>query len=118
MPARPLQIGTQARLHIQEAQANYVRYERLAQNPLDIGWALVLLFYSALHLVQAHALAKCPTLSPTSSAWRKVPEDHGERSKYVSSRHRDRGVVHGEIIVAKMNLKRIRMLCRQDRRTR
>ena len=84
MPARPLQIGTQARLHIQAAKGNYGRFERLALNPPDVGWALVLLFYSALHLVQAHALAKCPTISPASPSWRKVPEDHSERLKYIS----------------------------------
>lgn len=79
MPPHRLQIGKQARLHIQEAQENYERYERLLHSPPDAGWALVSLFYSAVHLVQAHAIAKCPTLHPPSP----VPMDHYTRSRYV-----------------------------------
>jgi hypothetical protein len=84
MPARSLQIGAQARLHILEAKDDYERYERLLQNPADVGWALVSQFYSAVHLVQAHAIAKCPTISPRSTLWRDIPKDHFERLKYIS----------------------------------
>ena len=79
MPLRSLQIGSSARFHIRGAKGNYERYERYLQNPTDIDLALVSLFYSALHLVQAHAIAKCPTRQ-----WPSAPENHVERSLYIS----------------------------------
>lgn len=80
MPSRQppkLQPGKKAREHIAGAQANYQRYERLLQTPEDTGWALVALFYAALHLVQAHAVTKCALLQEP------LPENHNERMKYV-----------------------------------
>ena len=81
MPSRPplrLQPGREARAHIAEAQDNYRRYKRFLQTPEDTSWALVALFYSALHLVQAHAITKCAL---THEA---VPTSHNERIKYVA----------------------------------
>ena len=79
MPRRLLITGTSARFHILGAKENYERYERLLKNPPDVDWALVSLFYSALHLVQAHAIANCPTRQ-----WPNPPENHAERSEYIS----------------------------------
>ena len=57
MPPK-LQPGKEAREHLAGAKVNYQRYQRFLQMPEDIGWALVALFYAALHLVQAHAITK------------------------------------------------------------
>lgn len=81
MPSRQppkLQPGKQARKHIDGARGNYQRYERLLQTPEDKGWAVVALFYAALHLVQAHAIAKSGPLQEP------VPDNHNERIKYVN----------------------------------
>ena len=40
--------------HTQEAFANFQRYELFRDNPVHTSWAVVLLFYSALHLVDAY----------------------------------------------------------------
>ncbi len=70
MPSRQpprLQSGKQARKHIDGAQENYQRYERLLQTPEDAAWSIVALFYTALHLVQAHAVAKSGLLTGAGS---------------------------------------------------
>ena len=80
MPSRQspeIQPGKKAREHIAGAQANYQRYERLLQSPEDVGWAFVALFYAALHLVQAHAIAKSGRLQEP------VPDNHNVRIKYI-----------------------------------
>ena len=79
MAAKPprLHPGKQAKEHISQAQNNYQRYLRLLQTPEEAGWALVILFYAALHLVQAHAITRHPGEAP--------PKDHQERSIYVAS---------------------------------
>lgn len=81
MPSNPLpklRPGKQARAHIAEAKSNYDRYSRFAANTDDTGWAIVVLFYSALHLVQAHAVTRCPALRE------KIPNSHVDRNSYVS----------------------------------
>ncbi len=80
MPSRQLpqlQPGKQARKHIDGARGNYQRYQRFLQTPEDAGWALVVLFYAALQLVQAHAIAKSGRLQEP------LPANHNERIKYV-----------------------------------
>ena len=59
MPPLPAAIEA-SNNHIQEAKNNYDRYKRLLEDDRDIDWALVLLFYSAVHLVQAHAMRHLP----------------------------------------------------------
>ena len=81
MPSRQppkLQPGKEARKHLAHSSANYRRYKRLLQTPEDAGWALVVLFYTALHLVQAHAITKCALLQEPP------PENHNERIKYMA----------------------------------
>ena len=79
MAARPQRLypGKRARQHITQAQNNYQRYLRFVETPEDAGWALVVLFYAALHLVQAHAITKHPGETP--------PKDHQERKVYVAN---------------------------------
>ncbi len=64
--------------HIQEAKDNYERYQRLLQDDRDLDWALVVLFYSAMHLVQAHAERFARRLNEV------IPADHQERNGYAS----------------------------------
>ena len=92
MPSRqPIQLqpGKQARKHIDEARKDYERYQRWLQMPVDEGWAVVALFYAALHLVQAHAIAKSGRLQEL------VPENHNERIKYVKNHL---GRIEGEYV--------------------
>jgi hypothetical protein len=72
-----LQPGKKAREHLAGARANHQRYQRFLQTPEDTGWALVALFYAALHLVQAHAITKCALVQEA------VPGNHNERIKYL-----------------------------------
>jgi hypothetical protein len=73
-----LQPGKEARQHLAGARANHQRYERFSPTSEDRDWALVALFYAALHLVQAHAITKCALTRET------VPSNHNERIKYLS----------------------------------
>ena len=67
--------------HIQVAKENYERYQRLLQNNLDIDWALIALFYCAVHLVQAHAAMYAPRIPGE-----RVPVDHKTRNHYAANR--------------------------------
>ena len=71
----PVQYSPRIQEHIDEAQANYNRYETMLKNPADISWRLVFLFYSALHLVQAYARINTPD---------DIPGDHEDRNNYVA----------------------------------
>jgi hypothetical protein len=75
-------LSAQARAHLDEAAANYRRYRWLldANEP---DWALTLLFYSALHLIQAYAEQEAthPGAAP-------APADHPARRAYVADRLR------------------------------
>ena len=73
MPA-PKTANKEALEHIAEAYVNYRRYERFLNNSEDVSWAIVALFYSAVHLMQAYAHAKTPANMPTT---------HIERGTYV-----------------------------------
>jgi hypothetical protein len=66
--------------HIQEASDNYARYQMMSEQDRDLGWAVTLLFYSALHLVQAHAERHC-TRTPSNP----FPVDHQSRDPYVAN---------------------------------
>lgn len=61
--------------HIEEAKANYQRYELMLERDENVSWAAVFLFYSAIHLIQARAF------QDTSD---DIPGDHEDRSDYVS----------------------------------
>ena len=65
--------------HIEEAEANYLRYEILRERD-EFGWAGVLLSYSALHLIEAH---RCKYHPET------LILDHSQRNSYVASELRE-----------------------------
>ena len=83
MPPK-LMPGKEAKRYLDEAHDNYLRYNRLLSTPEDMGWAAVVLFYTALHLVQAHATAKCKADTRI-----KLPEKHLERNSYVANHCRN-----------------------------
>jgi hypothetical protein len=66
--------------HIEEAKENFERYERFLADNRDIDWALIALFYSAVHLVQAHAERQTRTVRDPAG----IPGDHASRNGYVS----------------------------------
>ena len=74
MPARKT-ANKQSLRHLQEASANYRRYQDFLKEPQNVQWAIVFLFYSALHLVQAYACDKSPDLKL---------KDHEARDSYVA----------------------------------
>ena len=63
----------QSNRHISESSTNYTRYENL-KNSGEYGWAVVLLFYSALHLVEAYKCIHHPSNKFSS---------HSQRDDYV-----------------------------------
>ncbi len=75
MPA-PKTTDREALEHIAEAHANYRRYERFLNNSEEVSWAVVALFYSAVHLMQAYAHAKTPM---------NMPDAHEKRAVYISN---------------------------------
>src|SRR5438128_1346011 len=77
-PGPPPDPSRGAKRHIQEARENYDRYSRLLAAG-DASWALVLLFYSALHLVQADAVVR-----NEKGRGPAPPVDHTERRAYVA----------------------------------
>ena len=66
--------------HLEKARRNYVLYERFQTEAQDPDWALTLLFYAALHLVQAYAVQDCARRN------RPAPRHHTERLGYVRDR--------------------------------
>ncbi len=89
----PDNFSKEAKKHVREAWRNYCLYERwLEQEP---SWALVLLFYSAVHLVQAHAINLAST-NPRII----VPADHLQRRRYIMERLRRIIADYGELQAA------------------
>lgn len=76
----PPVIDPEALKHIEEAKRNYERYQAFIDNSLYFDWAIVTLFYSALHLVQAFAVD-----SFKKGRTREVPKDHVDRDRYINS---------------------------------
>jgi len=79
LPAKLLPARV-SRPHLKEAHTNYQRYQRFLTEPENFDWAIVLLFYSALHLVQAHAISKAKA---DASVIR--PESQFDRDRYVAN---------------------------------
>lgn len=77
--AVPKNTDRDALEHIAEAYANYRRYERFLNDPEEVSWAVVALFYSAVHLMQAYAHAKTPM---------NMPDTHEKRAVYISNQMR------------------------------
>ena len=68
-------ISPKSREHLQEAYENYCRYKKFLDDKENLNWAIVLLFYSAVHLVNAYAATKDPYTRFTS---------HQDRDKYIN----------------------------------
>ena len=73
MPA-PRTTNSKSREYLQEAYENYQRYEKSLDQQEYLNWAIVFLFYSAVHLINAYAIAKHPN---------KQFHSHQERDEYV-----------------------------------
>ena len=61
-----------AQQHLERARRNFAAYQRLRDGGADLDWAIVALFYTALHLVQAYFVE-----SATSGF--DIPRDHEQR---------------------------------------
>jgi hypothetical protein len=72
----PARLNAEAQAHIEKARESYSLFERLSSEGEYPDWAGVLLFYTALHLVQAHAEQNSP----------HPPSTHQERRHYVAQR--------------------------------
>lgn len=75
MPA-PRTTNPQSLRHLQEAYINYQRYESFLDEPQNLHWAVVLLFYSAVHLVDAYIAGKHPDV--------KIAK-HEDRDSYIAN---------------------------------
>jgi hypothetical protein len=59
--------------HVQQAREFFRFYERLVDEGEELGWAVVVLFYTALHLVQAYAVRRG-----------ERPTGHDERRGFIA----------------------------------
>lgn len=73
MPA-PKTTSRRSREHLQEVYENYCRYQNALDRQEYLNWAIVFLFYSAVHLINAYAATKHPD--------RKF-ESHYDRDEYI-----------------------------------
>jgi hypothetical protein len=71
--------GSRRQPTISRARLNYQLYNKLADEGVHLDWAVTLLFYTALHLVQAFLIELAADPS-------QVPRDHADRRYYVSTR--------------------------------
>jgi hypothetical protein len=72
----PVVLNEDANDHLAQARRNYRLYLQLRAGGEFTEWALTVLFYTAVHLVQAYAAQHGP--------W--VPANHGERAEYIRER--------------------------------
>jgi hypothetical protein len=70
-PAKPLALE-----HLAKARRNYKVYLDLKQKGEHLDWAVVVLFYTALHLVQAYLVENAKTKFD-------IPEDHRARDPCI-----------------------------------
>jgi hypothetical protein len=66
-----------AKRHLEKARSNFVLYSRLKSDATHLDWAVTVLFYTALHLVQAHIVESAATGFD-------IPRDHPERDSSVA----------------------------------
>jgi hypothetical protein len=66
-----------AERHLEQARANHRLYARLLAEGTDLDWAVTLLFYTALQLVQAYFV------ETAQSGW-DVPHTHEHRTQRVA----------------------------------
>jgi hypothetical protein len=65
-----------ARTYEEQAQRNYTLYRQLRDEGAHLDWAVTLLFYSALHLINV-------VLIETGTAF-DLPRDHGDRNVAIA----------------------------------
>jgi hypothetical protein len=68
LPSKPLAVK-----HLTRARQNYDTYKRLTTSGQGLDWAVTILFYAALHLVQAYFVEQAATAFD-------VPQTHQERT--------------------------------------
>jgi hypothetical protein len=66
-----------AERHLARACSNFQFYEKLKSEQANLDWAVTVLFYSALHLVQAHFVE-------VANTGFDIPRDHPERDNLVA----------------------------------
>ncbi len=76
---RAANISRHARRHVEEARRNYSRYTAHVCDDPDL--AVTELFWSALHLVQAHAVH-----AAARPPFPDIPRTHADRNEYVRLR--------------------------------
>jgi len=74
-PATPPLKATAAK-HLARARRNYQTYQRLKSSGQDLDWAVTVLFYTALHLVQAYFVEQAATGFD-------IPQSHQERAARI-----------------------------------
>jgi hypothetical protein len=78
-PNPKLPIDQKSRRHISEAKKNFIGYKTQLKTANDKDWAIVRLFYSALHLVQAYAVSYQAQNGGT------VPRTHSTREVFIAN---------------------------------
>jgi hypothetical protein len=68
-----------ASAHFEQARLNFRLYRQLCADAAYVDWALVLLFYSALQLIQAH-------LVETAASGFDIPHGHDKRRAEIQRR--------------------------------
>src|SRR5438132_1577291 len=66
-----------AKLHLERARSNHALYLRLKADQTHLDWAVTVLFYTALHLVQCHIVENAATGFD-------IPHDHSERDSAIA----------------------------------
>jgi hypothetical protein len=75
-PTKPLALQ-----HLMQARQNYKLYQELKQGGEYLDWAVTVLFYAALHLVQAYLVETAPSEAD-------IPADHVARDSAIWRRLR------------------------------
>ena len=95
----------EASKYITEAKANYHRYVVLREQG-EFGWAVVLLFYSALHLVEAYKCIYHPN---------EVLDDHRKRLDYVYDELRQISIYYETLYSMSRHVRYYLYLCNEDK---
>ena|SRR5437899_7371400 len=74
--ATPPPSKPQALLHLAQARQNHDLYQQLKREGKHLDWAVTVLFYTALHLIQAY-------LVELAATGFDIPKDHEDRDRYV-----------------------------------
>ena len=91
--------------HKAEAKANYHRYTLLHEQG-EYGWAVVLLFYSALHLVEAYKCIHHPAESLN---------DHRKRLDYVYDELRQISVYYETLYTMSRHVRYYLYVCSEEK---